>query len=167
MARQIAEIAGVTQAEDVIGPYDVIVRAVTENVDELGELVAAQIQAVEGIPRTLGCAALRIKDAPDRGGLTRRRADRPRPRRSTGLTRRLSASRRSSGHVHVVTGEHGDVVERELDQAQASMPPPGTGGPPNISRNSPPSDTAYIVVPTPAASGTNAAPGANPAPGIP
>ena len=35
VARQIAEIAGVTQAEDVTGPYDVIVRAVAENVDEL------------------------------------------------------------------------------------------------------------------------------------
>src|SRR6202042_2123137 len=37
VARQIAEIAGVTQAEDVTGPYDVIVRAVAENVDELGK----------------------------------------------------------------------------------------------------------------------------------
>src|ERR1700722_20027007 len=52
VARQIAEIAGVMQAEDVTGPYDVIVRASAENVDELGKLVAAQIQAVEGITRT-------------------------------------------------------------------------------------------------------------------
>ena len=50
VARQIAEIAGVTQAEDVTGPYDVIVRAVAENVDELGKLVAAQIQASKGSP---------------------------------------------------------------------------------------------------------------------
>ncbi len=60
VARQIAEIAGVTQAEDVTGPYDVIVRAVAENVDELGKLVAAQIQAVEGITRTLTCPVVRI-----------------------------------------------------------------------------------------------------------
>ena len=39
VARQIAQIAGVTQAEDVTGPYDVIVRASAENVDELGKLV--------------------------------------------------------------------------------------------------------------------------------
>ena len=39
VARQIAEIAGVMQAEDVTGPYDVIVRA----------------SAVEGITRTLTC----------------------------------------------------------------------------------------------------------------
>ncbi|HEX7163235.1 MAG TPA: Lrp/AsnC ligand binding domain-containing protein [Trebonia sp.] len=60
VARQIAEIAGVMQAEDVTGPYDVIVRAGAENVDELGKLVAAQIQAVEGITRTLTCPVVRI-----------------------------------------------------------------------------------------------------------
>jgi DNA-binding Lrp family transcriptional regulator len=60
VARQIAEIAGVTQAEDVIGPYDVIVRAHAENVDELGKLVAAQIQAVDGITRTLTCQIVHI-----------------------------------------------------------------------------------------------------------
>lgn len=60
VARRIAEIAGVTQAEDVTGPYDVIVLAGAENVDELGKLVAAQIQAVEGITRTLTCPVVRI-----------------------------------------------------------------------------------------------------------
>ena len=35
-------------------------RAVAENVDELGKLVAAQIQAVEGITRTLTCPVVRI-----------------------------------------------------------------------------------------------------------
>ncbi len=55
VARQIAEIAGVTQAEDVTGPYDVIVRAQAENVDELGKLVAVHIAAEEGITRTLTC----------------------------------------------------------------------------------------------------------------
>ncbi len=55
VAAQIAEIAGVTQAEDVTGPYDVIVRAQAENVDDLGRLVVAQIQAVDGITRTLTC----------------------------------------------------------------------------------------------------------------
>jgi DNA-binding Lrp family transcriptional regulator len=60
VARQIAKIPGVTQAEDVTGPYDVIVRARAENVDELGKLVAAQIQAVEGITRTLTCPVVHI-----------------------------------------------------------------------------------------------------------
>ena len=55
VAAAIAEISGVTQAEDVTGPYDVIVRAQAENVDDLGRLVVAQIQAVDGITRTLTC----------------------------------------------------------------------------------------------------------------
>jgi DNA-binding Lrp family transcriptional regulator len=60
VARQIAEIAGVTQAEDVTGPYDVIVRAHAENVDELGKLVAVQIGAVDGITRTLTCPVVHL-----------------------------------------------------------------------------------------------------------
>ena len=55
VAARIAQIPGVTQAEDVTGPYDVIVRAQAENVDDLGRLVVAQIQAVDGITRTLTC----------------------------------------------------------------------------------------------------------------
>jgi hypothetical protein len=39
----------VTQAEDV-GPYDVIVRAEAENVDDLGRLVVAQIRPSPGSP---------------------------------------------------------------------------------------------------------------------
>jgi DNA-binding Lrp family transcriptional regulator len=60
VARQIAEITGVTQAENVHGPYDVIVRARAENMDELDKLIAAQIQAVDGITRTLTCPVVRI-----------------------------------------------------------------------------------------------------------
>jgi DNA-binding Lrp family transcriptional regulator len=60
VAARIAKITGVTQAEDVTGPYDVIVRAQAENVDDLGRLVVAQIQAVEGITRTLTCPVVRL-----------------------------------------------------------------------------------------------------------
>jgi DNA-binding Lrp family transcriptional regulator len=60
VAREISAITGVTQAEDVTGPYDVIVRAEAHNVDELGKLVVAQIQAVEGITRTLTCPIVHI-----------------------------------------------------------------------------------------------------------
>ena len=48
VAADIAKIAGVTQAEDVTGPYDVIVRAQADNVDDLGRLVTTQIQARPG-----------------------------------------------------------------------------------------------------------------------
>ncbi|GAB3906216.1 Lrp/AsnC family transcriptional regulator [Microbispora bryophytorum] len=60
VAEEISSIPGVTQAEDVTGPYDVIVRAQAGNVDELGKLVVAQIQAVNGITRTLTCPIVHI-----------------------------------------------------------------------------------------------------------
>ncbi|QKW34731.1 Lrp/AsnC ligand binding domain-containing protein [Actinomadura sp. NAK00032] len=60
VASHISGVAGVTLAEDVTGPYDVIVRAEARNVDELGRLVVAQIQAIEGITRTLTCPIVHI-----------------------------------------------------------------------------------------------------------
>jgi DNA-binding Lrp family transcriptional regulator len=60
VARQIADIKGVTLAEDVTGPYDVIVRAEARNVDELGKLVVARVQGVPGITRTLTCPVVHL-----------------------------------------------------------------------------------------------------------
>jgi len=60
VATAIGEIDGVTQADDVTGPYDVIVRAEAENVDDLGRLVVAEIQGVPGITRTLTCPIVHI-----------------------------------------------------------------------------------------------------------
>ena len=60
VATTIAEIDGVTEAEDVTGPYDVIVRAEANNVDELGKLVVAKVQAVNGITRTLTCPVVHL-----------------------------------------------------------------------------------------------------------
>ncbi|GAA4992249.1 Lrp/AsnC ligand binding domain-containing protein [Actinopolymorpha pittospori] len=60
VAEHISHIAGVTLAEDVTGPYDVIVRAEASNVDELGRLVVAQVQGVSGITRTLTCPVVHI-----------------------------------------------------------------------------------------------------------
>ena len=59
-ATEIANIKGVTMAEDVTGPYDVIVRAEAPTVDELGKLVVARIQAVDGITRTLTCPVVHL-----------------------------------------------------------------------------------------------------------
>ena len=60
VAMQIGQITGVTQADDVTGPYDVIVRAESDNVDDLGRMVVAQIQGVTGITRTLTCPVVHI-----------------------------------------------------------------------------------------------------------
>jgi DNA-binding Lrp family transcriptional regulator len=56
----ISKIPGVIQAEDVTGPYDVIVRAQADTVDDLGRLVVAKVQRVEGITRTLTCPVVHI-----------------------------------------------------------------------------------------------------------
>jgi DNA-binding Lrp family transcriptional regulator len=60
VATEVRQITGVTEAEDVTGPYDVIVRAEANTVDELGRLVVARIQAVEGITRTLTCPVVHL-----------------------------------------------------------------------------------------------------------
>jgi len=60
VAREVAGVNGVTLAEDVTGPYDVIVRAEAQNVDELGQLVVAKVQNIPGITRTLTCPVVHI-----------------------------------------------------------------------------------------------------------
>jgi DNA-binding Lrp family transcriptional regulator len=60
VAKDIVDITGVQQAEAVTAPYDVIVRAEARNIDELGKLVVARVQAVDGITRTLTCPVVRL-----------------------------------------------------------------------------------------------------------
>jgi DNA-binding Lrp family transcriptional regulator len=60
VAEEIGNLAGVASAEDVTGPYDVIVRADAASVDDLGKLVVANIQAVAGITRTLTCPVVHL-----------------------------------------------------------------------------------------------------------
>jgi DNA-binding Lrp family transcriptional regulator len=60
VAGEVRAVTGVTEAEDVTGPYDVIVRAEAETVDDLGKLVVARIQSVEGITRTLTCPVVHL-----------------------------------------------------------------------------------------------------------
>ena len=55
VAGDIRRIEGVESAEDVSGPYDVIVRTSAPDMDTLGKLVVSKIQSVEGITRTLTC----------------------------------------------------------------------------------------------------------------
>lgn len=60
VAHSISELEGVALAEDVTGPYDVIVRAEARNVDELGKLVVSKVQNLDGITRTLTCPVVHI-----------------------------------------------------------------------------------------------------------
>jgi DNA-binding Lrp family transcriptional regulator len=60
VAKDILDITGVQQAQALTGPYDVIVRAEARNIDELGQLVVARVQAVAGITRTLTCPVVHL-----------------------------------------------------------------------------------------------------------
>jgi DNA-binding Lrp family transcriptional regulator len=60
IATEIGQIAGVTMAEDVTGPYDVIARIEAETLDALGQIVIAKIQDVKGITRTLTCTVVHV-----------------------------------------------------------------------------------------------------------
>jgi len=55
VADAIRQLPGITLAEDVTGPYDVIVRSEATDMNELGRQVVAKVQAVPGITRTLTC----------------------------------------------------------------------------------------------------------------
>ncbi|HXW33899.1 MAG TPA: Lrp/AsnC ligand binding domain-containing protein [Acidimicrobiales bacterium] len=60
VAQQVSAIPGVVSAEDVTGPYDVIVRAEAGSVDELGRMVVSQVQLIEGITRTVTCPVVNL-----------------------------------------------------------------------------------------------------------
>jgi DNA-binding Lrp family transcriptional regulator len=56
----IAALPGVIAAEDVTGPYDIIVRAEAAGMDDLGRDVLSAIQQVGGITRTLTCPVVHL-----------------------------------------------------------------------------------------------------------
>lgn len=55
VARELRNLDGVESADDVSGPYDVVVRITAADMDSLGQLVVSKVQSVEGITRTLTC----------------------------------------------------------------------------------------------------------------
>ena len=60
VAEQARTIKGVLAADDVTGPYDVIVKTEAPSLDDLGKMVVSQIQAVEGITRTFTCPVVNL-----------------------------------------------------------------------------------------------------------
>ncbi len=60
VTEEIRGLSGVTAADDVTGPYDVIVRADAETVDELGRMIVSRVQMIEGITRTLTCPVVNL-----------------------------------------------------------------------------------------------------------
>ena len=60
VAAEVRKIDGVRSADDVTGPYDVIVSAEADTVDELGKMVVSRVQLVDGITRTLTCPVVHL-----------------------------------------------------------------------------------------------------------
>jgi DNA-binding Lrp family transcriptional regulator len=60
VGEEVARVSGVTSADVVIGPYDVIVRVKAPSIDELGRIVVVRIQAADGVTRTLTCPVVHL-----------------------------------------------------------------------------------------------------------
>lgn len=60
VAEEIRAIEGIVAADDVTGPYDVIARAESATLDELGRMVVSRVQMVEGITRTTTCPVVNL-----------------------------------------------------------------------------------------------------------
>jgi DNA-binding Lrp family transcriptional regulator len=58
VAQAITDLDGVQLAEDLAGPYDVIASLQAPSLDELGRLVVADIQLLDGVTRTVTCIVL-------------------------------------------------------------------------------------------------------------
>ena len=55
VAKAVGAIPGVNIAQGVGGPYDVIMRAESTSMEELGRSILGKVQAITGITRTLTC----------------------------------------------------------------------------------------------------------------
>jgi DNA-binding Lrp family transcriptional regulator len=60
VADSVGKIEGVKTAEDVTGPYDVIVRVEAPTMDDVAKTVVSRIQMVDGITRTLTCPVVHL-----------------------------------------------------------------------------------------------------------
>lgn len=60
VARRMREVPGVSRADDVLGPYDVVVQCSAEDADQLGHLVATVLPGVSGVTRTLTNVVVRL-----------------------------------------------------------------------------------------------------------
>ena len=60
VAKSARGLVGVIDADNEAGPYDVIVKAEADSLDELGRLVVSEIQKVDGITRTFTCPIVNL-----------------------------------------------------------------------------------------------------------
>ena len=62
VAARARQLEGVAGADDVTGPYDVVVTAEASSMDELGRMVVSRLQVIQGITRTLTCPVVVLGD---------------------------------------------------------------------------------------------------------
>jgi DNA-binding Lrp family transcriptional regulator len=60
VAAALRELPGVSETASLAGPYDVIARAQAPNIDELAKLVTSQVQALDGVSRTMSCPVVHL-----------------------------------------------------------------------------------------------------------
>jgi DNA-binding Lrp family transcriptional regulator len=60
VAAALRNVPGVLETASVAGPYDVIARAQAPDIDELAKRAAAQVQALDGVTRTLTCPVVHL-----------------------------------------------------------------------------------------------------------
>ncbi|HEY7400040.1 MAG TPA: Lrp/AsnC ligand binding domain-containing protein [Actinomycetota bacterium] len=56
----LSAISGIVAVDGVTGPYDVIARAESADLDDLAKAIVMPIQEVEGVTRTLTCPVLQL-----------------------------------------------------------------------------------------------------------
>lgn len=57
---EIRDIAAVDFAVVVAGPYDVLAHVAAKDVNSLGKLAVSEVQAVNGVSRTLTCPVVHL-----------------------------------------------------------------------------------------------------------
>ena len=60
VADAVGKIPGVRFTDVVTGPYDVVVWAEASDINGLGKLIIAKLQAVVGVTRTLTCPVVHL-----------------------------------------------------------------------------------------------------------
>ena len=60
VAAALRDLPGLPETASVAGPYDVIARAQAPGIDELAKLVTYQVQALDGVRRTMICPVVHL-----------------------------------------------------------------------------------------------------------
>jgi len=60
VAAALRDLPDVPETAVLAGPYDVIVRAQAQNIDEPALLVTSRVQAIDGVLRTMSCPVVHL-----------------------------------------------------------------------------------------------------------